>query len=159
MKKIFTLLVSALFAVTVSATDYKGPLSVSLNGSTTPSGETTVSYTEGTDGTCDLSLKNFSFADMPIGTINLKGVAMDKKPLTSVFGDKKTIVIDKGDDTTVKTWFGPEMGPMQIFVKGIVQNGKLNAVILIDMTASKLGIIKVLFGKHADEVGQIALWF
>lgn len=156
MKKIFTLLVSALFAVTVSATDYKGPLSVSLNGSTTPSGETTVSYTEGTDGTCDLSLKNFSFADMPIGTINLKGVAMDKKPLTSVFGDKKTIVIDKGDDTTVKTWFGPEMGPMQIFVKGIVQNGKLNAVILIDMTASKLGIIKVLFGKHADEVGQIA---
>ena len=156
MKKIFTLLVSALFAVTVSATDYNGPLSVSLNGSTTPSGETTVSYTEGTDGTCDLSLKNFSFADMPIGTINLKGVAMDKKPLTSVFGDKKTIVIDKGDDATVETWFGPGMGPMQIFVKGIVQNGKLNAVILIDMTASNLGIIKVLFGDHADEVGQIA---
>ena len=141
MKKIFTLLVSALFAVTVSATDYKGPLSVSLNGSTTPSGETTVSYTEGTDGTCDLSLKNFSFADMPIGTTNLKGVAMDKKPLTSVFGDKKTIVIDKGDDTTVKTWFGPEMGPMQIFVKGIVQNGKLNAVILIDMTADRKSVV------------------
>lgn len=156
MKKIFTLLTSALFAATVGATDYNGPLSVTLNGSTMPSGETTVSYTEGADGTCDLSLKNFTFAGMPIGTINLKGVAMDKKPLTSVFGDKKTLVIDKGDDASVKEWFGPDMGPMQVFVKGSVQNGKLNAVILIDMTASNFGIIKVHFGDRADEVGQIA---
>lgn len=156
MKKIFTLLTSALFAATVGATDYNGPLSVTLNGSTMPSGETTVSYTEGADGTCDLSLKNFSFAGMPIGTINLKGVAMDKKPLTSVFGDKKTLIIDKGDDAAVETWYGPGMGPMQVFVKGSVQNGKLNAVILIDMTANEFGIIKVHFGNRADEVGQIA---
>lgn len=156
MKKIFTLLASALFAASMSATDYTGPLSVSLNGETTPSGETVVSMTEGSDGTCNLSLKNFSFAGMPIGTINLTNVEMDKSALVTVFGDNKQLTIDKGDDPNVQMWFGPSMGPMSVFVKGSVQNGKLNAVILIDMTASDFGIIKVLFGKHAEEVGQIA---
>ena len=154
MKKIFTLLVSAFFAATMSATDYTGPLSVSLGGNTTPSGETTVSYTEGADGTCNLTLKNFSFLSMPIGTINLTEVELIKSPLVSVFSDDKQLIIDNGDDKNVSQWLGPSLGEMNIFVKGFVQNGKLNAVILIDMNAS-VGMIKVLFGEHADEVGQI----
>ncbi len=145
---------SALFAATVGATDYTGPLSVSLGGVATPSGDTTVSLTENEDGTCDLLLKNFSFSGLPVGNINMKNVAENKYSLVTTFKAAQDITIEAGDDAS-QTWFGPELGTLKVFAKGEVKNGKMNAVILIDMSNAEFGVIKVLFGDDAENLGQL----
>lgn len=146
---------SALFAATAGATDYTGPLSVSLGGQTMPSGETTVSMTENEDGTCNLVLKNFSFMGMPVGNIKLESAKENKYSLVSTFQASQEITIEDGDDAS-QTWMGKDLGTLPVYAKGTVQNGKMNAVILIDMSNSDFGVIKVLFGDDAENLGQIA---
>lgn len=155
MKKISTLLVTALFAATVGATDYTGPLSVSLGGQTMPSGETTVSMTENEDGSCNLVLKNFSFMGMPVGNIKLESAKENKYSLVSTFQASQEITIEDGDDAS-QQWMGKSLGKLPVFAKGMIKDGKMNAVILIDMSNSDFGVIKVLFGDDAANLGQIA---
>ena len=159
MKKIFTLLASALFAVTVSAESYTGALKVTVNGITTDAGNANVEMTPNGDGTCNFSLKNFMFVEggqqMPVGTINLTDIPYDKASAVAVFSGDQNLTIADGDDPNVGFWMGSMLGEMPIFIQGSTYNGKMKAVILIDANKNNLGVIKVLFGENADEVGQI----
>lgn len=160
MKKIFTFFAAALFAATVNAENYTGPLKVYMNGQSTDSGNATVEMTDNGNGTCSLTLKNFTFvADgqaMPVGTINLKDIDCEKSSAVAVFDGENDLTIADGDDPNVSFWMGQMLGEMPVFIRGTVYNGKMNAVILIDANKNDLGIIKVHFGENADEVGQIA---
>lgn len=75
MRKLFTLVASALIALTANAKDYTGQMNVALgSGNPTPQ-EATVAVTESEDaGTYDITLKEFSFSDIPIGDIEITGV-------------------------------------------------------------------------------------
>ena len=155
MKKIFTLMFAAAMTMAASATDYTGKLSVLLGGEPTDAGETTISIDQNADGTNTLTLKNFSFAGMPIGTITLGGVASDACGTITYMGGQQRITIAKGDDASVEDWMGPSLGELPVLFMGKTAKEKLDAVILIDLNASGLGVIKVQFGEHPEEVGQI----
>lgn len=140
MKKIFTLMFAAAMTMVASATDYTGKLSVLLGGDPTDAGETTISIDQNADGTNTLTLKNFSFAGMPIGTITLGGVASDACGTITYMGGQQRITIAKGDDASVEDWMGPSLGELPVFFMGKTAKEKLDAVILIDLNASGLGI-------------------
>lgn len=159
MKKIFTLFASALFAATVCAESYTGALKVTVNGVTTDAGNAAVEMTDKGDGTCNFTLKNFMFVadgqQMPVGTINLTGIDYDKVSAVAAFSGDQNLTIADGDDPNVPFWAGSMLGEMPVFIQGSTYNGKMKAVILIDANKNGLGVIKVLFGENADEVGQI----
>lgn len=155
MKKIFTLMFAAAMTMAASATDYTGKLSVSLFGEPVEAGETTISIDEAEDGTSTLTLKNFTFSGMPIGTITLDGVQNTACGSIDLMKGAKTITIAEGDDASVESWMGPGLGQLPILFEGKVAKNKLDAVILIDVNKSGLGVIKVQFGDHPEEIGQI----
>lgn len=74
MKKILLSLALLATFLSAGATDYKDQLSVSINGGTPSTQTTTISVNDNGDGTYDFSLKDFSFANIPIGDINLSNV-------------------------------------------------------------------------------------
>lgn len=156
MKKIFTLMFAAAMTMAASATDYTGKLSVSLGGEPMDAGETTISIDQSAEGTSTLTLKNFSFSGMPIGTITLSGVQNEECGTVTYMGGSQRITIAKGDDASVEDWMGPALGELPVLFIGKAAKNKLDAVILIDVNASGLGVIKVQFGDHPEEVGQIA---
>ncbi len=155
MKKIFTLLFAAAMTMAASATDYTGKLCVSLFGMDTDAGEATISIDSNADGKNTLTLKNFSFSGMPIGTITVSGVVADQCGTVTYMGGNQRITIAKGDDASVEEWMGPSLGELPVLLMGKTAKNKLDAIILIDLNASGLGVIKVQFGDHPEEVGQI----
>lgn len=75
MKKVFTLLVSALMATAAFATDYTDNLTVTVNGTAMPAIQSTISVTENADGTYKFSLNNFKFMTMSLGDIVVDNIA------------------------------------------------------------------------------------
>jgi hypothetical protein len=75
MKKVFTLLVSALMATASFATDYTDNLTVTVNGTAMPAIQSTISVTENADGTYKFSLNNFKFMTMSLGDIVVDNIA------------------------------------------------------------------------------------
>ncbi len=73
MKKIFTLITMAVMAMTAMAEDYNGALRISLGGSDPMEQEGVISVTEN-EGKYTLSLKDFSFGDLPVGNIVLEDI-------------------------------------------------------------------------------------
>lgn len=71
MKKIFTLITMALMAMTATAEDYKGNMTIQLGDGEPMEQESTISVTE-SEGKYTLSLADFSFEGMPLGNITLE---------------------------------------------------------------------------------------
>lgn len=75
MKKIFTLLSAALMSLAVSAKDYTCNLAVELNGQPAENGtKAELSCSKGDNGKYEIMLKDFNFAGMPVGDINIKDI-------------------------------------------------------------------------------------
>ena len=74
MKKILLSLALAAAIMPAMANDYTDDLQVSVNGVGFPSQKTTITVDRRTDGAYDFKLKNFSFAGMNIGDLNLDSV-------------------------------------------------------------------------------------
>jgi hypothetical protein len=75
MKKVFTLLVSALMATASFATDYTDNLTVTVDGKAMPAIQSTISVTESADGTYKFALNNFKFMTIPLGNIVMDNIA------------------------------------------------------------------------------------
>ncbi|MDY4409392.1 MAG: calycin-like domain-containing protein [Prevotella sp.] len=75
MKKVFTLLVSALMATASFATDYTDNLTVTVDGKAMPAIQSTISVTENADGTYKFALNNFKFMTIPLGNIVMDNIA------------------------------------------------------------------------------------
>lgn len=75
MKKIFTLVAAAVMALAANAAEFTDNLSINVFGETT-SQEATVVVEEvaGSDGTYDITLKDFSFGTFNLGDIKMENV-------------------------------------------------------------------------------------
>ena len=76
MKRLFTLFIMAVMAMTTFATDYTDQLAISISGFPSGTYETTVTVTEeeATDGLYTIVLNQFSFGEMLIGDVTMTNV-------------------------------------------------------------------------------------
>ena len=133
MKKVFTLLVSALMATASFATDYTDNLTVTVNGTAMPAIQSTISVTENADGTYKFSLNNFKFMTMSLGDIVVDNIAgTTSNGVTS---------LKAAQDVTLS------MGTMPLSLIAEKTDGKLYA--LIDIYYPLLNqTIHVVFGNN-----------
>lgn len=137
MKKLFTLMTAACFALGVMATDYNGRLMVVLNGTALPSQDATISVNED-NGKYTLSLKNFMLMQpegaMPIGNITLEGIEATQEDGVITLDVKQDIRIAPGDDESIPMWYGPILSaeaPIPVSVMANMLDDVLNAEIEI----------------------------
>lgn len=151
MKKIFTLIMTvACSALTAWATDYTCPLTVVLNGSDIPCGDTKISVTE-ENGSTTLSLMNFSMMSIVVGDIVLTDVVTTPcGVVTSLYAQKK-ITITSSEAGAI----GPGLGEVPILMNAEIREDKMNAILAINM-GGDLGVIGVRLGEKVDDLGQIA---
>lgn len=156
MRKLSTLFCAVLMTLSAMATDYKGNLTVSINGegSTQPA---TISIVENA-GKYNLSILNFMLGEgesvLPVGNIvieNVTGVVAGN--LTTLYVNKN-ITIQKGNVAGIAddAWLGPMLGEVPVKMSSSFNtNGFLGVNIDIDMVSTLGQVIKVTFenvGNH-----------
>lgn len=136
MKKIFTFFAAAALAMSASATDYTGNITVDINGVGSTQ-ETTINIVQNEDETYKLSINNFTLdndgSPMGVGNIvldNMKGYTING--VTTVVADQ-SITIAEGDDPNIAFWMGPLLGNVPIILAAQFDGTKAKADIDIDM--------------------------
>lgn len=92
MKKIFTLITMAVMAMTAMAEDYTGILRIGLGEEAPTDQEGTISVTE-SEGKYTLSLKDFSFMNIPVGNIVLSDLENTATDGTVALEGSSTVTI------------------------------------------------------------------
>lgn len=145
MKKIFTLMLVALAAMTMAAKDYTGKLTVSINGQSSTQ-EATVSITDNGEEAYTFSIMNFVL-DTDETTIGVGNIVLEDIPGVTVAG-KTTITtvqvvhIPAGDREDIDFWLGPILdtyGGVPILMAAQFNEEDINVDIDIDMTGTDLG--------------------
>ena len=103
MKKILLSFCMAACALFATAKDYTDELTVTIDGTSMPVGQTDVSVTENEDGTILIALKDFSLmGQINVGTINVEDVPVTAENGYKSFAlENKKISVTDGEDTTV----------------------------------------------------------
>lgn len=133
MKKLFTLLVSALMATVSFATDYTDNLKISINGIQMSSSESTIQLTPNDDGTYKFALNNFSFNGMPIGNIVLDNVAPTKHDGVTALKSTQDVKL--------------MLGIVPVSLMAEVTDSKMYAIIDVYVEAMKQNV-HVVFGNN-----------
>ena len=153
MKKIFTLVAAALCSMSMMAKDYTCPLVVNMMGFDMPVGDIQVNVDEQGEGKYTMSLLNFKTSDdMPVGNIVIKDVEATKCGNVTMLNAAKDIQITAGDDESLD-WMGPNLGNVNILLKGELKGDKFNAYLNIPLAGNM--IIGVKLGENANEMGQL----
>lgn len=155
MRKLSTLFCAVLMTLSAMATDYKGNLTVSINGegSTQPA---TISIVENA-GKYNLSILNFMLGEgesvLPVGNIVIENVTGAVAGNLTTLYVNKNITIQKGNVAGIAddAWLGPMLGEVPVKMSSSFNtNGFLGVNIDINMTT--LGqVINVSFenvGNH-----------
>lgn len=169
MKKILLSLILGLTAVAGMAQTsktYNEKLVVTVNSISTDSIAVPIQITKNENGSCDFLLKNFCLiskeegseeADtLGVGTIELKGVAMQEEGGITNIQTNQTIAIVPGDDPRISSWLadkeeGQEEGMLDnvpIVLKGKLSETDLYVNIDIDMTDAIGQLINVVVGQE-----------
>lgn len=118
-------------------------LTVSINDECNTLQQTSYSVVTKHSGEKSLVLKNFMLNDggdiVPVGNIVLNNVKVQGNHYTT----EQKISIEEGDDESVDDWMGPYLGEVPVKLDGTFHEGRLDATLDIDMTAS-VGFIKVI---------------
>lgn len=133
MKKLFTLLVSALMATVSFATDYTDNLKISINGIQMSSSESTIQLTANNDGTYKFALNNFSFNGMPIGNIVLDNVVPSKNGIVTALKSTQDVTL--------------ALGTVPVSLMAEVTDSKMYAIIDVYVEAMKQNV-HVVFGNN-----------
>lgn len=156
MRKLSTLFCAVLLTLSAMATDYKGNLTVSINGegSTQPA---TISIVENA-GKYNLSILNFMLGEgesvLPVGNIVIENVTGAVAGNLTTLYVNKNITIQKGNaaDIADDAWLGPMLGEVPVKMSSSFNtNGFLGVNIDIDMVSTLGQVIKVTFenvGNH-----------
>lgn len=155
MRKLSTLFCAVLMTLSAMATDYKGNLTVSINGegSTQPA---TISIVENA-GKYNLSILNFMLGEgesvLPVGNIVIENVTGAVAGNLTTLYVNKNITIQKGNAAGIadNAWLGPMLGEVPVKMSSSFNtNGLLGVNIDINMVT--LGqVINVTFenvGNH-----------
>lgn len=150
MRKLSTLFCAVLMTLSAMATDYKGNLTVSINGegSTQPA---TISIVENA-GKYNLSILNFMLDEgesvLPVGNIVIENVTGAVAGNLTTLYVNKNITIQKGNvaDIADDAWLGPMLGEVPVKMSSSFNtNGFLGVNIDIDMVSTLGQVIKVSF--------------
>ena len=156
MRKLSTLFCAVLMTLSAMATDYKGNLTVSINGegSTQPA---TISIVENA-GKYNLSILNFLLGEgesvLPVGNIVIENVTGAVAGNLTTLYVNKNITIQKGNVAGIPddAWLGPMLGEVPVKMSSSFNtNGFLGVNIDIDMVSTLGQVIKVTFenvGNH-----------
>lgn len=156
MRKLSTLFCAVLLTLSAMATDYKGNLTVSINGegSTQPA---TISIVENA-GKYNLSILNFMLGEgesvLPVGNIVIENVTGAVAGNLTTLYVNKNITIQKGNVAGIAddAWLGPMLGEVPVKMSSSFNtNGFLGVNIDIDMVSTLGQVIKVTFenvGNH-----------
>lgn len=156
MRKLSTLFCAVLMTLSAMATDYKGNLTVSINGegSTQPA---TISIVENA-GKYNLSILNFMLGEgesvLPVGNIVIENVTGAVAGNLTTLYVNKNITIQKGNAAGIAddAWMGPMLGEVPVKMSSSFNtNGFLGVNIDIDMVSTIGQVIKVTFenvGNH-----------
>lgn len=156
MRKLSTLFCAVLMTLSAMATDYKGNLTVSINGegSTQPA---TISIVENA-GKYNLSILNFMLGEgesvLPVGNIVIENVTGAVAGNLTTLYVNKNITIQKGNAAGIadEAWLGPMLGEVPVKMSSSFNtNGFLGVNIDIDMVSTLGQVIKVTFenvGNH-----------
>ena len=153
MKKISTLFAATMLSLSAMATDYTEPLTVVLNGMDIDCDKVQVAVDEESDGSYTFTLNNFQFMGGGVGNIVVKNVKATECGIIKALDADEIITISEGNDPEIKSWLGPSLGEVGIYMNGQIKGDKLNAVLKID-AGSALDIL-VKLGDKANELGQI----
>lgn len=150
MRKLSTLFCAVLMTLSAMATDYKGNLTVSINGegSTQPA---TISIVENA-GKYNLSILNFMLGEgesvLPVGNIVIENVTGAVAGNLTTLYVNKNITIQKGNAAGIAddAWLGPMLGEVPVKMSSSFNtNGFLGVNIDIDMVSTLGQVIKVTF--------------
>lgn len=156
MRKLSTLFCAVLMTLSAMATDYKGNLTVSVNGegSTQPA---TISIVENA-GKYNLSILNFMLGEgesvLPVGNIVIENVTGAVAGNLTTLYVNKNITIQKGNATGIAddAWLGPKLGEVPVKMSSSFNtNGFLGVNIDINMMSTLGQVINVTFenvGNH-----------
>ena len=149
MKKIFTLLLVAMTAVVARATDYIVPVRVVVNDVTTEQlGEFSIVEN---DGLYDISLKNFMLdsenGPMGVGNVELKGIQPYQDGKATLFVTEKEVTITDGDDPNVVYWMAGMLPPVNVLLRGKIEDEHLYMNLYIDLMETMDQIIQVTVGE------------
>ena len=149
MKKIFTLVAAALCAMNMAAKDYTGTLSVSVNESQpTVMKNQNITVEKQADGKYHLSIKNFKFGVISVGTIDVKDMEVENEGGFELIQYESPITIQKNEDGSPAVMAGMTMG---MNFAGLVNDNVLSMQMNID--ASKLGqVIDVAFQSNGTQI-------
>ena len=149
MKKIFTLLLVAMTAVVARATDYIVPVTVVVNDVTSEQlGEFSIVEN---DGLYDVNLKNFILdsenGPMGVGNVELKGIQPYQDGKATLFLSMETVTITDGDDPNVVYWMAGMLPPVNVLLRGKIEDEHLYMNLYIDLTETMDQIIQVTVGE------------
>ena len=149
MKKIFTLLLVAMTAVVARATDYIVPVTVVVNDVTSEQlGEFSIVEN---DGLYDVSLKNFILdsenGPMGVGNVELKGIQPYQDGKATLFVTEKEVTITDGDDPNVVYWMAGMLPPVNVLLRGKIEDEHLYMNLYIDLMETMDQIIQVTVGE------------
>lgn len=148
MKRLFTFLTIAITALTVQATDYTDKLLVVVNGKSSVQ-DATISVTKN-GNLYDLNLKNFMLVSgtvkMPVGNVELKGIAPYKLGNKIFLSAKQNITVTEGDAAISSAWMGPSLGELPVDLTAVIEDGKLRAIIDLKVTLLNQ-VVNVSFGE------------
>lgn len=149
MKKIFTLVASALCAMNMMAKDYTGSMLVSVNGVDSPILENkSITVEKQANGKYSLSVKDFTFGTMKVGTINLTDIEPNENS-----SDQLTALEYEGPITITKNEDGSGMlaGQQMKMQLGLMLNDKLMTTIM-NIDAGMLGEVGVEFKSYGSQI-------
>ena len=150
MKRLFTFMMAAATVLMAQATDYTDKLLVLVNGEGSVQ-EATISVTEH-EGLYDLNLKNFILMNgespMAVGNVELKDIQPQEVNGAVFLCINQNITVTEGDDPNVPIWAGPLLGELPVEVTAVLRDGKLRALIDLDLSAMLGQIINVSFGEE-----------
>lgn len=149
MKKISTLILSALTAMAAQATDYNVPITITVNGET--SEQSAVISIEESNGLYDLTLKNFVLQSedgpMGVGNVELKGIEPCKDGDATLLLTNQTITISDGDDPSVPFWMATILPPVPVDLRAKIDGEHLRCYIDINLTETLGQVIQVAIGQ------------
>lgn len=149
MKKIFTLLLVAMTAVVARATDYIVPVTVVVNDVTSEQlGEFSIVEN---DGLYDVNLKNFILdsenGPMGVGNVELKGIQPYQDGKATLFVTEKEVTITDGDDPNVVVWMASMLPPVNVLLRGKIEDEHLYMNLDIDLMETLGQLIQVAVGE------------
>ena len=156
MKKLFTLFLVAVAAVTTWATDYNVPVTVTVNGVT--SEQMGVFTVNEHDGMYDISLKNFMLQSedgpMGVGNVELNGIKPYQDGDATLLVVNDLVTITAGDDPSVPFWMSTILPPVNIDMRGKIDGDQLRCYIDIDLRATLQQVIQVAIGNGYQIANQ-----